>query len=239
MLYVLYFSFYTGRSCESVVKVKIYHSHPRLSTFLREYLRGTVFSWLTMVQKSSQPTSLCWCSIVKPIPHEPWAIYHPTIIRILKVWFRKPSAESWGLFAQSFLVYRNVEVRFIGSSLVSVFHSDPMHLHCRSKGISLVLEQPLDPWCVCVNILSIHKSWWLLPRPSAFPLRSSQRLLFLKWYKSDNWVALRWGVDGEGDLPSGWILLNGSVSPPPSYPQSLIFFVPLLSLLSMWGHQDH
>lgn len=41
---------------------------------------------------------------------------------------------------------------------VSVFHSDPMHLHCRSKGISLVLEQPLDPWCVCINILSIHKS---------------------------------------------------------------------------------
>lgn len=50
-----------------------------------------------------------------------------------------------------------------------------------------------------------------VPLPS--PLHSSPKLLFLKWYKSDNWVALRWGVDGEGDLPSGWILLNGSVPP--------------------------
>lgn len=196
-----------------------------------------LFSWLSMVQKCSQPTSLCCCSEVKPISHEPWAIYHPTIIRMLKVWFRKPSAESWGLFAQSSLVYRNVEVRFTGSSLCLCFTQTPCTCTADQRALVLYSNNLWTHGAFALIYCPFTKAGDYSPCLSAVSLCSSQKLLFLKWYKSDNWVALRWGVDGEGNLPSGWILLTGP--PGPSCPQSLVFFVPLLFLLPMWGHQDH
>lgn len=176
--------------------------------------------------RSADGPLLC---VVNPIPHEPWAIYHPTIITTLKVWFRRPSGASWGLFAQSSLVYGNVEVRFIVPSPCLSFPQTPCTCTADQRALVLYSNNLRTHGAFALICCPFTKAGDYSPCPCAVPLCTSRKLLFLKWYKSDNWVALRWGVDGEGEPPSGWILLNGSVPlrlPIPSLSFSLCHYSP-------------